>query len=326
MSTFADGVFQYGGQPVGGNWPIPRGNGRAWFVDGTNGLDGNSGRKPSDAFASIGQAVEDNPDLEEGDVIYIFPKIVLATATDPSNYAETFIITKPHISLIGVGSGPAQGAIPQIKIGAGTTAMCTVRAPCVTIQGLGFNGGDSTGGGIKIDDNGGTKNAWGTIIRGCHFKNCKVHATQGTAGGAIYWPSDGGGWQIRIEGNRFYKNVADIVMAGTSLSRPQDVVIQNNIFGGPAGSVTCNIYAAADGIDGLIIDNNVFTALPALSSGNVNLFVFLTGSVGILSNNVFACTGKTFGVAGDNGGTVPATVFLVNNYQEDGTTQIARTS
>ena len=314
MTTFGDGVFQYGGQPVG-SAPIPKRGGRAWFVDGTNGLDGNSGKSPSDAFASIGQAVEDNPDLQEFDTVYVFPKTMAVTDTDPGSYAETVTISTPHLSLIGVGAGPVQAGLPQVKIGAGSTAMLTIAAPGVTVENMGFNGASSTGGGIRLlDDGGSTYSVSGVVIRGCHFKNCKCHATNGSLGGAIYWTSSGGGWQILIEGNRFYKNVADIVLVGTGGSRPQDVVIRGNVFSGPAASVDVNIYSGGSGFDGVIIDHNVFQALPAISSGTNAQFLMLTGSVGVLSWNAFGGGSETFGAAGSN--LVPTTVMICGNYQD----------
>jgi len=311
-------AYQWGGYPLP-TAPIPRYNGRAWFVDGTNGLDGNSGRSPKNAFASIGQAVEDNADLQEGDVIYVFPHVMAATDTDPGSYAETFIIDTPQIALVGIGAGPVQGGIPQVKIGSGTTAMCTIRAPGVTIMGIGFNGASATtntGGGIKIDDDSGsTKSVFGTVIRGCHFKNCNCHATNGALGGAIYWGSNGGGWQTLIEGNRFYKNVADIVMTGTGLSVPQDVVIRENIFSGPAANVDVNIYVAADGINGLIIDRNIFQCTPNISSGSNATILKLTSCVGVLSNNSFGSSSEAFGAAQAN--VVPTTMMICGNYQDN---------
>lgn len=308
-------AYQWGGYPLP-TAPIPRYNGRAWFVDGTNGLDGNSGRSPKNAFASIGQAVEDNADLQEGDVIYVFPKIMAVTDTDPGSYAETFIIDTPQIALVGIGAGAMQGAIPQVKIGAGSTAMCTVSAPGVTIHGIGFNGASSTGGGILLHDDGGaTSAAFGTIIRGCHFKNCKAHATQGTVGGAIYWSDHGGAWQILVEGNEFYKNVSDIVLRSGAAVIPQDVTIRGNRFSGPAASVTSNIYTGGAGINGLYIYDNIFPEFPNLSGGNINKFCDLGSSVGIMANNFFGSASKNFGAASDS--IVPTTMLLVHNYSED---------
>jgi len=47
---------------------IPRFTGEIWFVDGTNGLDTNSGRAPEEAFATIGNAINNSV---EGDAITI---------------------------------------------------------------------------------------------------------------------------------------------------------------------------------------------------------------------------------------------------------------
>jgi hypothetical protein len=203
-----------------------------------------------------------------------------------------------------------QAAIPQVKIGAGSTAMCYINAPGCTIQGIGFNGASSTGGGIKI----GVVPS-GNIIRGCHFKNCKVSSTDGRQGGAIYWTSSGGGWQTIIEGNRFYKNISDIVLLGTGSSRPQDIIIRDNIFSGPAASVDVNIYTVADGIDGLIIDSNIFQALPNVGSGSCATFLNLTGCVGVLSRNMFGGSGEAFGAAQAN--VVPTGMMICGNYQDN---------
>jgi hypothetical protein len=100
MTTYADGVYQWGGTPVGSYGPMPYPGGRSWFVDGTNGLAGNSGRKPDDAFSTLTIALA-NPDLGKGDVIYVFPKRMSITSTDPVSYAETVNIDTPHISIIG---------------------------------------------------------------------------------------------------------------------------------------------------------------------------------------------------------------------------------
>ena len=122
-----------------------------------------------------------------------------------------------------------------------------------------------------------------------------------------------------IGGNRFYKNVGDFVLLDTSTSVPQDVVIEDNIFSGPTASVDCNIYTGGSGVNGLIINNNVFQADPNISGTNNN-FLMLTGSVGILSNNTFAAstaeggTQITFGATADN--KVPTTMFMAHNFGE----------
>jgi hypothetical protein len=289
--------------------------GKVLFVDGDYGSDGNDGTSPDFAFATIQAAVTAST---HNSTIYIKAMNMAAGATDPGNYAETIIVPagKSNLKLIGVSANRTQGGLPQIKKGSGSTALLTIRAPGCLVANLGFNGGSSTGGGILLDDDSSTKSAIGTSILNCHFKNCVGStATNAATGGAIMWASTGGAWQVLIKGNRFYKNVGDVVLKGTSVSVPQDVVIEENVFSGPADAVDCNLYLmGGSGMNGVIIRNNEFTCFPAIGSGTNAKQLCLTGCVGTLTGNYFATTAKTFGAAGHN--LVPATVFISGNYQE----------
>ncbi len=297
--------------------------GNIFFVDGDGGRDSNDGHSPDTAKATIQAAVTA---AEANGVVYVKQKEMAAGATDPVSYAETVIIAaaKAGLALIGIPRGRVQGGLPQIHMGSGSTALLTVRAPGCLIANLGFNGASATGGGIKLEDDGSTKTSFGTTIIGCHFKNCKGStATSAATGGAIQL--SGAPWQVLIKGNRFYKNVGDVVLLDTSNSVPQDVVIEDNVFSGPAASVDCQLYLmGGSSMDGVIIRNNEFTAFPALSSGAHLRFIKATACKGTLSGNRFAVAGKTYGAAGD-GAFIPTTMFMTDNYQEDGTAQIART-
>ena len=306
---------------------VPVEGGNVLFVDGDKSTGG-AGRTWEDAYATIQAAVDG---ASAGDVIYIAAKTITALATDPVSYAETVIIPndKPQLSLIGISRGRTQGGLPQIKMGSGSTAMLTVRAPGCLIANLGFNGIRSVGStqslvGVLLDDDGGaTSAAFGTSILGCHFKNCagSNSSTDAGVGGAITWSSDGGAWQILIAGNRFYKNVGDIVLPATALSVPQDVVIEDNIFSGPAANVDSNLFlkGGGSGINGLIIRDNVFCAKPAL--GTVAKYMDLTGCVGIMCHNYFASllsntsSEGTFAAAGSLA-FVPTTVYMAGNEGE----------
>jgi hypothetical protein len=268
------------------------------------------------------------PDPAAGHVILIKPAEMAAGATDPTSFAEVLTIAaaQANLQLIGLIDNRTQGGLPQIRKGSGSTALLTVRAPGCLIKNLGFNGASATGGGILLDDDGSTKSAFGTTIENCHFKNCKGStATSAATGGAIQWSSSGNAWQVLIKGCRFYKNVGDIVVLGTGGSVPQDVVIEDCVFSGPAANTDCNIYTGGSGVNGLIIRNCVFTAMPALSSGANVRYVDLTGSVGIMANCYFASivspTGSegTFAAAGTLA-KVPATVFIAGCYGETTTT------
>jgi len=289
------------------------------FVDGTNGADTNDGSGWDSAFATIQAAVTA---ASAGGTIFVAPKKMAAGATDPVDYAETIIIpaTKPNLSIIGYISNRTQGGLPQIKKGSGAVAQITVRAPGCVIANMGINGGSATGGGILLDDDGSAKSAFGTTILGCHFKNCVgSSATDARTGGAIQWASAGNAWQVRIVGNRFYKNVGDVVLLGTGGSVPQDVVIEDNIFSGPAANVDCNLYlAGGSGMNGVYIRRNIFPALPAIGA-NVARFIDATGCVGILAENFFGDTTTASGYGnGKTKAKIPTTVFMIHNYNESG--------
>ena len=300
---------------AGTSWDNKTDGGNIFFVDGDNGSDGWDGHSPETPTATIQGAVNL---AAAGAVIYVKPRRISATGTDPVNYAETIIIPneKPGISIIGANWGRTQGGLPQIKIGAGSTAMLTIRAPGCLIANLGFNGGGSTGGGILLDDNGTTKVAMGTTIMNCHFKNCAgTGGINGKLGGAIQL--SGAPWQILIKGNRFYKNLADITTISVAYSDPQDIVIEDNIFSSEAANTDLNVYitSGAAGALGIVIRNNVFPAFPNITSGVNKLFCVLTGCTGVLVGNVFGGNGYTFKAAG-TGGLVPATMLIAGNSQE----------
>ena len=262
------------------------------------------------------------------DVILVYPADMAAGATDPDSYSETIIIpaAQDGLSIIGVGNR-TQGGLPQVKIGAGSTAMFTIRSPGITLANLGINGVDSTGGGILLDDNASTKTAFGVSLINCHFKNCKAHATNGAVGGAVYTSAAGGAWQLLVKGCRFYKCVGGIVSVGTSSSVPQDWVIEDCVFGTSVNTETdVDIYCAADGVIGLTIRNCDFSTVdvPTGTSGTIQRYISLgAGTKGQISNCRFACishgTGaKTFGATG-TGCVIPTTVRMSGCFGEPAT-------
>src|SRR3990167_3593590 len=209
--------------------PVETGN--IWFVDGDKSTGG-AGASWEDAFATL---VAAEAAASAGDVIYVAGKTMAATDTDPGSYTQNLTINTPQLSIIGISRGRTQGGLPQLKVGATTTAaIITIAAPGVLLANLGFNGAGATGGGVLLDDDGGTtKSAFGWTISNCHFKNSVgTTATNAATGGAIQWAATGGAWQGLVTGCRFYKNVGDIVLKGTTGSVPQDITVENCVFSG----------------------------------------------------------------------------------------------
>lgn len=311
--SLADG----GGLPVEG--------GRVRFVDGDLSASGN-GRTWASAFNTNAGAIAA---ASSGDAIRIAARTITAAATDPISYEENLTIpnTVQNLSLIGVSRGLTQGGLPQLKDGATTTQeIIRVRSAGCLIANLGFNGAGNTAGGVLMDESTSGWAAFGTTIENCHFKNCKgTTSTSAKTGGAIMWSAVGGAWQVRIAGNRFYKCTADVVLKGTSNSRPQDVVIEDNVFSGPAASVDANLYLGPGGvgINGLTIRNNDFptVTVPALGSGTVLRYIDATGCTGLLARNTFATivdslgSEKTFGATG-TGALIPTTMRMADNWGE----------
>ena len=307
----------------GGGSLLTKAGGNHWFVDGDI-VSSGDGKAPDGAFKTIAEAITA---AQAYDVIHIFAKQITDYTGDPSSYEENLTVpySKAGLALIGESRGLTQGGLPQLKDGATTTQhILRLRAPGCLVANLGFNGAGNTGGGILLDDDYSTKAGFGTTIMGCHFKNCKgTTATNAATGGAINWSSTGNSWQVRIQGNRFYKNVGDVVLPGTTSTVPQDVVIQNNIFSGPAANTDCNLYlqGAGSGMNGVIIDNNLFTAMPAIGSGTNVRYIHATGCVGVLTNNMFASVSEsggtelTWGAAG-TAAYIPTTMLIAGNHGE----------
>jgi len=299
------------------------GEGDVWFVDGTNGVSGNNGKGFSTAVNTIQAAVTL---AGPGDTIYVTAKDLTDFTGDPTSYAETIIIpaATSNLSIIGVSRGRTQGGLPQIKIGAGSTALLTIRAPGCLIANMGFNGAGSTGGGILLDDDYATKSAFGTSIIGCHLKNCKTDSTDGTTGGAIMWSAAGNAWQVLISGNKFYRCLTDICLIGTSNTVPQDVTIENNEFSNSPADTDVNIYSGGSGFGGgLMIRNNVFGAVPAIGSGSVALYTSLnlggTSPAGSFTDNVFGAAGTTTGYGdGKVSADIADDIWMCRNYSAAG--------
>jgi len=293
--------------------------GKTWFVDGSISASG-AGKNWATSFKTIQEAVDA---AASHDWIKIAPRDIPITSTDPVSYAETIIIpnTKPFLTLEGVSRGRTQGGLPQIKIGAGSTAVLTIRAPGCLIKNLGFNGGSSTGGGILLDDNGTTKVAFGTTIQDCHFKNC-AGATSADTGGAIQIGSDGGAWQLRVERCSFFRCMGGVINKGTGQARPVDIVIEDCLFyTNDTALVDCDIYLmGGDGVDGLVIRNCTFATRTVPAYAGTSRYIKLTGCTdGLISGCTFNClanvtaTELTWGTAG-TAAFIPSAVGIAGCY------------
>ena len=126
MTMVLDGLEQWGGVPVGSQaaYPAPI-FGTHWFVDGTNGRDGNPGTSKMEPLQTIQAAVTAQIAYTTGlgDVIWIMP----------GTYAETvYAPTLTNVQLIGVGVSadavtiaPTDGHALLVGVDSSATATMT---------------------------------------------------------------------------------------------------------------------------------------------------------------------------------------------------------
>lgn len=151
MTTVADGLYQYGGMPLfGGVPPFVSSNSKTFFVDPTNGSDGNSGNSPKTALATLYRA---HYLMTSGnnDVCYLIGtgaaagscRLSLANALAAQGPSETAVTTgtlvwsKNACHLIGIGA-PGQWARARIAAPTGTYTSATFGSPLfMTVSGQG---------------------------------------------------------------------------------------------------------------------------------------------------------------------------------------------
>ena len=190
MSTFPDGLYQYGGQPVGGQWFSPWS--KVYFVDGIDGSDTHTGLQPNKAKATIAAAVAL---AEKDDVVYIRPldyaighgierysEDVTITATNTGlNYAGTTsypLLTPSNISIIGCAKTVTPQYATRWKYA--TSTCLTNTTPALHLENLGFFAEDKLC--ISLLSNGTTdtqRGMDGTTIYNCDFKGGGVTASDG---------------------------------------------------------------------------------------------------------------------------------------------------
>jgi hypothetical protein len=212
MTTVGDGLFQYGGEPVGGvRFTNPWS--RHWFVDGTDGNDNNEGFAPESAKATIDAAIQA---AGRGDVIYVRPK-AYTVGTGFARYTETGTVdlTQSDLHIIGVSNSPnPEYGVRWAKTSSGYNIDCS--GPALHVENIGFFSEGATGTAL-LRNNGATDTQRGTdgttfvncVVKGGRiitadggdgttFENCLFHGSAGVTGGITATGSANPGRRLRI--------------------------------------------------------------------------------------------------------------------------------
>lgn len=125
MTTFGDQLYQYGGVPVTTGSNVPMTTGNTWFVSSTTGSNGNSGKKPSQAFATLANAIT-NATASNDDLI-----ILMSGHAETISSSTALTLSKAGVTIVGLGSGSRR---PTFTLSTATTARINVTASNVVIR------------------------------------------------------------------------------------------------------------------------------------------------------------------------------------------------
>lgn len=288
MTISPDGLFQYGGQPVGGFlWASPWS--KVYFVDGYGGAAGNSGERPDDALSTIAAATAK---ATTGDVIYIRPldysighgverysEDVSITMTNTGyNHAGTtsYPLCQPsNISIIGCAHKTNPGYAVRWK--PATATALTNTSPNLHVENIGFFAEDLLA--VSLLSNGTTDTQRG--IDGTSFYNCEIK------GGGMTVAD--GGTCLTLDHCRFapkYNGEVDNAFTYTCNTSPGRLLtIRNCEFFDGNGTVCDDQWITLTGtITEVLIRDCYFGQVP---TGNAYI-VAAAGVEGLIANCYFA--------------------------------------
>jgi hypothetical protein len=271
LSTFPDGVFQYGGEPVGGaRFSSPWAT--SWFVDGTSGYDGFDGKAPDRAKLTVQAALTA---AGRGDVIYVRPLDYDTDRSDVLKYSET--LTVPYatedLSLIGVANtnpGNPNYGVKLQRTTVDTTYCLTVNAPAFHIENVCVRSEGSLGGGIHFY-------GVGTSDYPTYAGSCGPTMNNVVLRGGKYSVRISGGYAAYIANCRFEGGsgqYSSLVLNGNDFPQRR-IHVRDCYFGGFNGAAIAEAYIRVYSNTDLLIQRCVFGILPTgtayINATGVNL-------------------------------------------------------
>lgn len=127
LTNFPHGITSFGVPVVGGQGLMTQGD--SWFVRPGTGSDSNSGKEPSRAFATLGQALS-AATANQNDVIYLMAESNTASATS-NVLSSTLTWNKDLVHLVGVGAPilvSQRSRISQLSTATGVDPLINITA------------------------------------------------------------------------------------------------------------------------------------------------------------------------------------------------------
>jgi len=283
MTTFGDQVFQFGGVPVGSDRFSSPWN-THYFVDGDEGNDSHSGKKPTQAFKTIQKAVTT---ATGGDVIYIRPK-TYTMGTGFARYTEDVDIANTctgsgvteknaNISIIGVTQRGVASDFMGPRWKHATTHCLHTKAAGTHVENIGFFCEGATYG-VQFQSDGATYTMSGG--QGSSLYNCAIKGE----GGVFANSSDSlqiinCQFQAKYDGNT---SGLIITLDGTNVNR-RPVVRGCHFIGGNGTAMDSAPIIWTGKVENGLIADNYFDL-----GTTVQINIATSGSSGLIVNNCFA--------------------------------------
>lgn len=244
ITNFPEGISSFGVPQIGSGIPVT--NGLYWFVDGTNGNDGNNGHSIKTACKTIAGAVNQ---AGVNDIVLVLP----------GTYTEAVVIAKAGVRVIGLGTAKKSVIWTSLT----DTISCSITAINVEIAGFYFRVPTYTAGvptSIQLGNAGqayihhnkfqGQTGSWNAIYSPvCNSDNVRIenndfeYLNTATYGAAILGVEAGGlsysNWSIK--GNKFHSCVTAVNINGRVCLVEGNHFAINGINAAGAGAAVCTL-------------------------------------------------------------------------------------
>lgn len=278
LTNFPNGITSFGVPVVGGGRYASFWSGRVWFVDGTAGSNGNSGRHPNQAFSTLQAAVTA---AGTDDTIYIRPRAV------GNFYTENVIVpvaTHANLSIIGTGNGKGN-SVYQACTFRGVLAVddpiLELGSSFANIENMHFWARAAQTHGFGVLGNWNTNlNASTTLLNiGSSVINCSFNTDildappgAGVVQSGIRLDSTEG-WLVE---GCFFQDCRVGISVGSTASAAYQIVVKDNLFKGVASNIAADLMLAdVTGIE--IVGNTFGHAVPSHAAGTMQKYIFVVG-------------------------------------------------